>query len=115
MREQPAEPSANEVASSAVVLEPLDLLARLAAPWSNTGMRCAACRAEVADDVQRCPSCDEPVRAPAENELDDEPNALGTPPKLGCGALLLGAGVLFVLLVLVWLATWPPNALGGIR
>lgn len=78
-------------------------------------MRCAACRAELAEDATRCPRCDEPVASPANGALDEDPGALGAPPKLGCGALVLGAIVLFVLLVVVWLATLPPDALGRIH
>lgn len=75
-------------------------------------MRCPACRAEIPEDATRCPRCDELVSAPAGSDLDDEPGALGAPPRLGCGALVLGAIVLFVV---VWLATLPPDALGGIH
>lgn len=75
-------------------------------------MRCAACRAEIAEGVTRCPRCDEPVSLPAGGDLDDA--RLGAPPRLGCGALVLAVAVLFVLLALVGIVSLAPT-LGRIR
>ena len=75
-------------------------------------MRCAACRAEVAEGATRCPRCDEPVGLPADGDLDDA--SLGAPPRLGCGAFVLAAAVLFVLLALALIASLGPT-LGRIR
>ena len=85
-------------------------------------INCSECEGKVSDKAAACPHCGNPIRTPQ----PDQPHAAppqAAPPRVktpddnyltrnrGCGDLVLYGGLLFILLVLIGIASSRPRIL----